>query len=184
MSPLKSIFLFGLLTAATGATAAQPTNTFPFGMETVKWKISYAEVKQILSPSIPEMRAPIGAPTTDQREYFWGPLAFKACTLQIWTFFANDKLDYIYVGPAYVGAVLGPVAETCKTAMEDELVPHFGETPRKEFISPVTHKDMGIIMNWKTPETSAIYGDARVNLYEVGGPQPTFYDFIGPPVSK
>jgi hypothetical protein len=174
----KALFLLIALMVATEAKA-QPANDFPFGLENLKWKMSYTEVKERLSASIPETAAFIGAPTTDQRQYFWGPINWKDCRLQIWTFFANDQLDYIYINP-----VLGLVSETCKTAMQDELVAHFGETGRKEFISPHSRKKMGIVMNWKTPDTIVSYGSARVNLEELGAPPLTIYDFVGPPVSK
>ena len=173
----RTLAVLGALTVTPAM--AQPANTFPFGLENLKWKMSYAEVKARLSASIPETTAFIGTPITDQRQYFWGPIAWKDCRLQIWTYFANDQLDYIYINP-----VLGPVSETCKTAMQDELVAHFGETARKEFISPHSHKSMGITMNWKTPETILIYGNARVNLEEAGAPPLTIYDSVSPTASK
>jgi len=182
---LWAVVLMAAFMHALAAPADAAPQTFPFGLEKLQWKMSYAEVKALLSSSIPEMKAPpIGAPHTDHQEYFWGPLAFKDCTLQIWTFFANGQLDYIYVGPAYVGAVRSPVTEACKTAMQDELIGHFGETARNQFISPVTHRNMGTVMKWKTPETLISYGNARVNLQEVGSPGLTITDFAGPPGSK
>lgn len=158
---------------------AQPAETFPFGLDKLKWNMRYADVKAQLSPSIPEMKAPIGAPTTNQREYFWGPLPWKDCMLEVWTFFADDRLDYIDVKPR-----TGLVSDSCKTAMQDELVAHYGETARNEVVNPINHKSSGISMIWKMPATMAIYGNARLTLQEAGAPELTFYDSVGSPVSK
>ena len=147
--------------------AGQAPETFPFGMENVKWKMSYAEVKAQLEPSAPEIMAPPGAPLTNQRGYFWGPLHWNGCVLQMWTYFANDQLDYVYVEPER------PVSYACNSSVEQELTAHFGEGLRREFMSPFTHKSVSNV-TWTTPTTRVQFGGGTrsvVNLYEVGGPE-------------
>src|SRR5215469_14938611 len=98
---MRLIWLFAVSTIAmlTTPAAAQTGEAWPFGLENLKWEMSYEEVKAQLSGSIPEMMAPPGAPVTDQRGYFWGPLHWKDCVLELWTYFAEDKLDDIYIQP-------------------------------------------------------------------------------------
>jgi hypothetical protein len=180
MRGLKVAVLLGALMATTGA-AAQTNDVFPFGLENLRWKMSYAEAKAQLSLSIPAMSGSTrGAPHTNQAEYFWGPVHWNDCTLEIWTFFAKDQLDHVYVMPQ-----LGPVTDACRMAIEDELVAHYGETARQDDITPPPRRTkIGISMSWKTPTTTASYTSSfggQVSLQEAGGPGLTFYDFIGSP---
>jgi len=86
--------IVGLL-AITGAARSQAADDLPFGLSGLHWGMAEADaVAQFsaLAPAIPE---PKDAPLTDQIPRYFGPYAWKSCSLEIWAWFAEDKLDQI-----------------------------------------------------------------------------------------
>lgn len=117
---MRSCFLAcGMLFAMTGAVPSQD-GALPFGFAKLHWGMSQQEAEVQFSSLAPPIKAPQGAPMTNQTGRFFGPYVWHNCLLEIWAYFGDGKLDRIVLESARKN-------EGCRADASAELGLTFGD---------------------------------------------------------
>jgi hypothetical protein len=91
----SSALAFAILLGTAAAAWPQAAGDLPFGLSGLHWGMAETDAIARFSALAPPMQAPRDAPMTDQTGRYFGPYAWQSCSLEIWAWFAQGKLDRI-----------------------------------------------------------------------------------------
>ena len=84
-----------LLSGITASVSAEAPGALPFGLTRLHWGMPQNEAVTGFSALASPLEKPDDAPLVDRVSLFFGPYSWRACSFQIWTYFADAKLDRI-----------------------------------------------------------------------------------------